>query len=160
MTSSAQALPQTPASSVNYGPTDEEVHDTPMTTTTTTTTTTTMTTTLQPPLADLTYARLKALPVLNAVLWETMRLRPAAISSLWRQVPRGGAPVAGTHGPWLLAGTGCVDGHVHDASRQRRLRAARRVGASALAGGGQRPIDVAIPAPSFAVAVDVCVVAV
>jgi cytochrome P450 len=58
-----------------------------------------------PPLSELTYARLKALPVLNAVLWETMRLHPAAISSLRRQVPRGGAPVAGTGSMWLPAGT-------------------------------------------------------
>ncbi len=39
------------------------------------------------------YATLKSLPVLNAVVWETLRMHPAIIGALLREAPRGGAPV-------------------------------------------------------------------
>ncbi len=62
--------------------------------------------------AQLTYATVKALPVLNAVVWETLRMYPAIPSSLARRVPRGGAPVTGVLGDggsggnaWLPADT-------------------------------------------------------
>jgi cytochrome P450 len=51
---------------------------------------------------QLTYANVKSLPVLNAVVWETLRMYPAIPSSLARRVPCGGAPVTGVPGgAWL-----------------------------------------------------------
>ncbi len=53
-----------------------------------------------PPLVSL-----NTLPVLDAVLWETLRVYPPAAGTLMRVVPRGGARVADA-GCWLPAGTG------------------------------------------------------
>jgi cytochrome P450 len=50
-----------------------------------------------------TYAALQQLPVLNAVLWETLRMYPP-VPYLPREAPRGGAPVTGA-GAWLPPGT-------------------------------------------------------
>jgi cytochrome P450 len=50
------------------------------------------------------YAVLRSLPVLNAVLWETLRMYPPMPGGQQRVVPGGGAPVAGAGG-WLPAGT-------------------------------------------------------
>ncbi len=49
------------------------------------------------------FAQLNALPVLHAVLWETLRCHPPVLGSLARVVPRGGANVAGS--TWLPDGT-------------------------------------------------------
>ncbi len=46
------------------------------------------------------YATLSALPLLNAVVWETLRLFPPTPGGLQRVVPRGGARVAGVSN-WL-----------------------------------------------------------
>jgi hypothetical protein len=119
--SSAQALPQVLASSVNDRPTNGEVHNTlrPIIVSATTASNnddeTIMMSPPQPLLADLRYARLKGLPVHNTVLWETMRLHLATILSLRRQMPYGWAP---------MASTGCVDSHVQAAARRYCLRAA------------------------------------
>jgi cytochrome P450 len=51
------------------------------------------------------FASLNTLPVLNAVLWETLRFYPPAAGTLMRVVPRGGVHMADA-GCWLPAGTG------------------------------------------------------
>ncbi len=51
------------------------------------------------------FATLNTLPVLNAVLWETLRFYPPGAGTLMRVAPRGGARVADA-GCWLPAGTG------------------------------------------------------
>jgi cytochrome P450 len=56
---------------------------------------------LQQPLS---YAAVQALPILNADVWDTLRLYPAVPGALPRDVPHGGAPVTGA-GAWLPAGT-------------------------------------------------------
>jgi cytochrome P450 len=53
---------------------------------------------------QLSYAALQGLPILNAVVWETLRMYPSVPTALQRQVPRGGAPVTGA-GTWLPEGT-------------------------------------------------------
>ncbi len=58
------------------------------------------------PLANpLSFATLNTLPVLNAVLWETLRFHPPGPGTLMRVAPRGGARVANAGG-WRPAGTG------------------------------------------------------
>ncbi len=53
----------------------------------------------------LTYAAVQALPVLNAVVWETLRMYPALPAAMPREAPPpDGALVAGA-GVWLPAGT-------------------------------------------------------